>query len=159
LLLIGIQSFERLRNAKAITEQIWNLISNKSVYFFIQTKNEKMKKFKIYLVDTSVIKHLNAQSMLSNMKDTLKLWQDFIDGKYDIVISDLAMTEVSRCPETNRTFLYSKLAEVKFEEVKQNTDSKIFAKLYFKESGLPLSSVNDAKHITIATMNNCNYYI
>jgi hypothetical protein len=63
------------------------------------------------------------------------------------------MTEVSRCPEPKRTFLYSELAKVKFEEVKQNTDSDVLAKLYFKEGCLPPSSVNDAKHIAIATIN------
>jgi predicted nucleic acid-binding protein len=117
-----------------------------------------MKKLKVYL-DTSVISHLDAPDMPSNMEDTLKLWQDFIDDKYTIAISDLVMTEVSRCPDPKRTFLYSKLAKVKFEEVKQNTDSDVLAKLYFKEGGFPPRSVNDAKHVAIATINNCNIIV
>jgi predicted nucleic acid-binding protein len=117
-----------------------------------------MKKLKVYL-DISVISHLDAQDMPPNMKDTLKLWQDFIDSKYDVAISNLVMTEVSHCPEPKRTFLYSELAKVKYEEVKQNADSDVLAELYFREGGLPTSSINDAKHIAIATINNCNIII
>jgi predicted nucleic acid-binding protein len=125
-----------------------------------------MKKLKVYL-DTSVISHLDAQDMPLHMKDTLKLWEDFIDDKYDIVIddkydiviSDLVMTEISHCPEPKRTFLYSKLAKVKYEEVKQNITSEVLAKLYSKEGGLPPSSVNDAKHIAIATISSCNIIV
>ncbi|MDR2728921.1 MAG: hypothetical protein LBB56_07290 [Chitinispirillales bacterium] len=45
-----------------------------------------MRKLKLYL-DTSVISHLFAEDTPEKMADTNGLWQDFIDGKYEVFVS------------------------------------------------------------------------
>ena len=42
-----------------------------------------MEKLKVYL-DTSVISHLMQEDVPEKMADTLKLWDMFKDGKYDV---------------------------------------------------------------------------
>ncbi|MDR1523003.1 MAG: hypothetical protein LBS29_03545 [Endomicrobium sp.] len=117
-----------------------------------------MKKLKIYL-DTSVISHLSAPDVPEKMQDTLNLWEDVKKGVYDILISDVTITEIERCPEPKRSFMYSVLANIKYEEVQHSEETERLANLYFKEGGLPPSSQDDAKHIAIATANICNVII
>lgn len=46
-----------------------------------------MKKLKIYL-DTSVISHLKQGDAPDKTADTLKLWEDIKQGKYDVYLSE-----------------------------------------------------------------------
>ena len=57
-----------------------------------------MEKLKVYL-DTSVISHLMQEDVPEKMADTLKLWDMFKDGKYDVYLSTVTLEEVSDCPE------------------------------------------------------------
>ena len=45
-----------------------------------------MKKLKIY-IDTSVVSYLDAPDRPDWMADTLKLWQDMVNGKYEVFTS------------------------------------------------------------------------
>jgi predicted nucleic acid-binding protein len=118
----------------------------------------KMKKLKIYL-DTSVISHLDARDTPDKMAETKKLWEDIVIGEYDILISDIVITEIERCPEPKRSFMYSIIADIKYEEVKHSAEAERLANLYFDDGGLPPSSRDDANHIAVATVNNCNAII
>jgi hypothetical protein len=87
------------------------------------------------------------------------LWQDFISGEFDVIISDVVMTEISHCFEPKRSFMYAKLAELQYTEVKRSLEAERLADLYFKEGGVPLSSKNDAAHIAIAVVNGCDLIV
>ncbi len=52
-----------------------------------------MEKLKVYL-DTSVISHLLQEDAPEKMADTLKLWEMFKDGKYDVYLSTVTLEEV-----------------------------------------------------------------
>ena len=49
-----------------------------------------MEKLKVYL-DTSVISHLMQEDVPEKMADTLKLWDMFKDGKYDVYLSTMKL--------------------------------------------------------------------
>ena len=51
-----------------------------------------MRKLKVYL-DTSVISYLSQEDAPERMKDTLELWKDFVNGKYDIYLSQVTLDE------------------------------------------------------------------
>ncbi|GHT63356.1 hypothetical protein AGMMS49531_11570 [Endomicrobiia bacterium] len=40
------------------------------------------------------------------MTDTIKLWEDVVNDVYDILISDITMAEISRCPRA-KAFFYA----------------------------------------------------
>ncbi len=64
-----------------------------------------MRKLKVYL-DTSVISYLDQNDVPERMKDTLELWKDFVNGKYDIYLSQITLDEIEKCSEDKRNILY-----------------------------------------------------
>jgi len=45
-----------------------------------------MRKLRIYL-DTSVISYLQAEDVPEKMASTLKLWNEIMEGKYDVIMA------------------------------------------------------------------------
>ena len=114
-----------------------------------------MKKLKIYL-DTSVISHLDAPDAPKEMADTLSLWEDIKAGMYTICISDLTMAEIDRCSEPKRSKMLDSLLNIEHIELSQDERAEQLSSLYFEVGGLPSKSKNDAMHIAIASVNDCD---
>ena len=70
-----------------------------------------MRKLKVYL-DTSVISYLSQEDAPERMKDTLELWKDFVNGKYDIYLSQVTLDEIEKCSEPKRNVLYDYLSDI-----------------------------------------------
>jgi hypothetical protein len=114
-----------------------------------------MAKYKIYL-DTSVISHLDAPDTPEKMNDTLELWKDIKAARYEVCISDLTIVEIDRCPEPKRTAMLSSLIDIEYTEIQQDERAKQLSQLYFEVGGLPPKSKEDAAHIAIASVNDCD---
>lgn len=114
-----------------------------------------MIKLKIYL-DTSVISHLDAPDTPEKMNDTLKLWEDIKAAIYEVYISDLTIAELDRCAEPKRTAMLSSLLDIEYIEIQQDDRAKQLSQLYFEVGGLPPKSKEDAMHIAIASVNDCD---
>jgi predicted nucleic acid-binding protein len=114
-----------------------------------------VNKYKIYL-DTSVISHLDAPDTPEKMNDTLKLWDDIKTGIYEVYISDLTIAELDRCAEPKRTAMLSSLLDIEYVEIIQDNRAKELSRLYFDVGGLPPKSKEDAAHIAIASVNDCD---
>ena len=117
-----------------------------------------MNKLKIYL-DTSVISHLDAPDTPEKMDDTKKLWEEFKQEKYRIVISDLMLIEIERCKEPKLSFLRKKLVEINYELIEKNKEAKRLSDQYFEFGGIPPRSKDDSLHIAIATVNSCDIIV
>jgi predicted nucleic acid-binding protein len=117
-----------------------------------------MKKLKIYL-DTSVISYLDQQDSPEKMNDTVLFWQDVRKGIYDIYVSDLVLSEMDNCQEPKRSLLAAELTKIQYKKAIRTDEAKALSNLYVKQGGLPPRSVNDADHIAIATINNCNIIV
>ena len=65
---------------------------------------------KLYL-DTSIISHLDASDAPDKMRDTMKLWEYFIENKYDIFLSNVTLNEIIDCNETKKTFMLEKIKQ------------------------------------------------
>ena len=107
-------------------------------------------------MDTSVISHLNAPDAPAQMNDTKKLWKDFEAGLYDICISDLTIAELDRCPEPKRSEMLSSLVDIEYIELVRDERARQLSQLYFEIGGLPPKSKEDAIHIAIASLNDCD---
>ncbi|MDR0653555.1 MAG: PIN domain-containing protein [Synergistaceae bacterium] len=114
-----------------------------------------MKKLRLYL-DTSVISHLDAPDAPEKEADTQRLWEDITSGRYEVVLSDVVFDEIVRCEEPKQSFMLSKIAEINPRDVRQDDESERLSTLYFEVGGLPPKSKDDAMHIAIATVNNCD---
>ncbi|MCL2486955.1 MAG: PIN domain-containing protein [Oscillospiraceae bacterium] len=114
-----------------------------------------MKRLKLYL-DTSVISYLDQQDAPEKMNDTHELWKDIKIGKYDVVVSDVTLYEIAKSPEPKHTLFLSMLNEIQYHNVDQTDEAKRLCNLYFEVGGLPPKSKNDAMHIAIATVSECN---
>lgn len=75
-----------------------------------------MRKMKIYL-DTSVISYLQQEDVPERMKETLDLWKQFEEGKYDIYLSQVTLDEVGECQEPKKTVLYEYLSRIQYTKL------------------------------------------
>lgn len=80
-----------------------------------------MRKLKVYL-DTSVISYVSQEDAPERMKDTLKLWKDFENGKYDIYLSQVTLDEIEKCAETKRNTLYDYLSDIEYTKLEISTE-------------------------------------
>ena len=117
-----------------------------------------MKKLKLYL-DTSVISHLEAPDTPGKMQDTLKLWNEIRMGVYDIVISDLVMEEISRCPQPKREILFAHLTEIDYLRVDGNDEIEEIAAKIIQLGILKERCRDDCMHIGTAVASQCDYIV
>jgi hypothetical protein len=71
-------------------------------------------------------------------------------------MSELTFAEIDSCPEPKRTFMRGMIANINIAYVEQTEESERLAYLYFELGGLPPKSRNDAVHIAIATVHECD---
>jgi hypothetical protein len=90
------------------------------------------------------------------MVETLAFWNDVMANRHNIVISDLTMIEVNNCLGSKRDFMQEQIARIQYEEVFRNDETQRLSELYFERGGLPPKSRDDAQHLAIATVYDCN---
>lgn len=117
-----------------------------------------MNRAKIYL-DTSVISHLKAEDTPEKMQDTLMFWEEIKQGKYAILISDVTIEELTMCPQPKRTILFDFLNQINFIEVEETEESVNLAENYIKYGVLSQKSLDDCRHMAIATMAECDFIV
>ena len=117
-----------------------------------------MKKTKLYL-DTSVPSFLFADDSLEKREVTLQFWDILKLGLYDILISDILLTEISRSEIPSPQELEDKLSEIVLEVVSVNEDVFSLAQKYIDEGIIPQTYRDDALHIALATYNEADALI
>ena len=106
-----------------------------------------MVKPRIY-VDTSVIGGCLDDEFKAYSG---QLFEEFISGKKRIVISDIVLFELEGAPENVKGVLNS-VPDGSIEYVFLNEESITLANTYLKEGVIAESSLSDARHIAIATI-------
>lgn len=117
-----------------------------------------MKKLKVYL-DTSVISHLMQEDVPEKMADTLKLWDMFKEGKYDVYLSTVTLEEVSDCPEPKRSQMYDYLEQINYTPIEITDDMSDIAQQIIDMSILTKKSYDDCQHIAAAVIYGCDCII
>jgi len=117
-------------------------------------------RIKVYL-DTSVIGYLRADDLPERMKDTLDFWEILKTGKFEVYISDVVITELSRCYEPKRSELFTHLAEIDYNkiDIENNDEIDAISEEIRKLHILPSKSNDDRRHIAAAIYNRCNIII
>ena len=83
-----------------------------------------MKKLKIYL-DTSVISHLHQDDVPEKMADTLKLWDEIKQEKYDVYLSDTTLEEIRKCSQPKLDILSKRSEAVEPLQIYRGTGTSI----------------------------------
>ena len=117
-----------------------------------------MRKLKLYL-DTSTISHLFAYDTPEKMAETNQLWEDFINGKYQLFISPVVTTEINKCSEEKRRKLYAKMEQIHFEVLERTDEITQLAEEYITNGVLTRKSLDDCLHIAFAVVNNCDIIV
>ncbi|MCL2050191.1 MAG: PIN domain-containing protein [Lachnospiraceae bacterium] len=116
------------------------------------------KKLKIY-IDTSVVSHLDASDRPEWMADTLKLWEDMANGKYEIFTSNVAIGEIYKCSEPKRSFMLDKLKEIELSVVNAETKVEDLSQEFIKLGILKEKSLDDCMHIATALLLKCDVIV
>lgn len=112
-------------------------------------------KIRVYL-DTSIISYLDQHDMPDRMKETQEMWEILKTSKYQVLISDLVLGEISECSDKKRETLMAYLNEIDYEIYEVNDDADELANLIVEEGILRPKSMDDATHIAIAILSNAN---
>ena len=122
------------------------------------TKISGMKKLKIYL-DTSVISYLDQQDAPERMKITKKFWNEISNEMYDVVISDIAITELAKNKENKLKILFEYINQIEYISEPETEESAKLVESYLKYGTLSEKSRDDLRHIALATVSNCDVVV
>ena len=114
-----------------------------------------MRKIRLYL-DTSIISYLFADDTPEKMNDTVRLWNELVDGKYEIYISDVVTNEVQHCPEPKRSQMLEKMRLIELNLLHETDEVKELAAEYIKGGVLKEKSYDDCLHIAFAVIHHCD---
>jgi len=126
--------------------------------FFAERSVGYMEKLKVYL-DTSVISHLLQEDAPEKMADTLKLWDMFKAGKYDVFLSTVTLQEVLDCPEPKRSRMYDYLEQIEYIPIEITNDMSVVAQQLIDMGVLTKKSYDDCQHIAAAVIFGCDCII
>lgn len=113
---------------------------------------------RIYL-DTSVISYLNQEDVPEKMEQTQEFWNILKTGKYEIIISELVLTEINQCKKPKESILKNYLAQINYKTIKITNTIKKIANEIIDEKILTNKSITDCIHIASAIVSNCNAII
>jgi len=114
-----------------------------------------LRKLRLYL-DTSTLSHLFAEDAFDKMTETNQLWQDFVNGKFEVYISQVVIDEIEKCPEPKRSMMLEKLSIIDFEILPETDEVHELALEYVKGGVLKEKSIADCRHIAHAVVYHCD---
>jgi len=131
-----------------------------ATFFLINAKGGvlELKKQKIYL-DTSVVSHLQAPDTPEKMLDTIKLWEDIKNSKYEVYISNVTIGEINDCNEPKRSFMLDKLKEIELTIVNAETEVDDLSQEFIKLGILKEKNIDDCMHIATALLLKCDVIV
>jgi predicted nucleic acid-binding protein len=115
-------------------------------------------KLRIYL-DTSVISHLDAPDVPERMEETIRLWNQIKEGKYDVVMSDVVFDELAYCLEPKRSYFVAFIQQIQYERVASNDETVALASKFIDFGILREKSFDDCRHIAAALLNGCDIIV
>jgi predicted nucleic acid-binding protein len=111
-------------------------------------------KTRIY-IDTSVVGGYFDEEF---QEDTKRFYKWFEENDIVFVISDLLKIELINAPEKVRNSL-GKYDNSKFERIKLSQESIVLANEYIKHKVVGISSLEDCRHIAMATFHKVDYVV
>jgi hypothetical protein len=108
---------------------------------------DNMMKKRVY-VDATVVYGAPAKEF---SEDSRRFWEAFRRGEFTIIASDVLKIEIDRAPQRIQEH-YSNMPESLTERVILTEESNALATQYIAEGVVGESSLDDCRHIAIATL-------
>jgi len=106
--------------------------------------------WRIY-VDSSVVSGVFDHHMPERVEQAQLFWNNVSSGKIKIIVSDVLDEELAGAAKNVRNF-YNKLPESQIERIISTGKSEGLAMRYIAEGVVGESSLNDSKHVALATI-------
>lgn len=113
------------------------------------------EKLKVYL-DTSVISYLKQEDAPEKMESTIRLWDLFKTGEYELYVSTVTLQEISDCPEPKRSLLYQYLSQIDYNIIDIKKIVSDTAQQLIDMKILTSKSYDDCQHIAAAVECGCD---
>jgi hypothetical protein len=117
-----------------------------------------MKKQKVYLETTLFNFYVDADRGDAHI-DTVKLFKEIAEGKYEAFSSDYVIDELKRAPDEKREKMISLFSESGIKVLEPEDEAIRLADLYVSEGVIPQKYRTDGLHIAIATINGLDMII
>jgi predicted nucleic acid-binding protein len=114
-----------------------------------------MKRIKLYL-DTSIPSFLFADDAPEKREATRQFWNLLGLNMHDVVISDILFSEIGKSCQPLRTHLEEAVAGLKATFIPVTEEADTLAHLYIHYEIIPEKYYDDALHIALATLSNCD---
>jgi predicted nucleic acid-binding protein len=113
------------------------------------------KKIKRVYVDNSVVSGMFDDHLPERVEQTRRFWQAVINGEIRVIASDVLRNELDDAPMHVREF-FDNLPELQIERVVSTNVSDRLAVQYIAENVIGASSLDDCRHIAVATLFNAD---
>lgn len=114
-----------------------------------------MRKLKVYL-DTSVISYLYQKDSPEKMLDTRMFWNLLQQGKYEVFLSDITLSEISACNEQKLSLLLDYLSQIQYQVIHITEDTVELAEKFIHFGILKQKSFDNCQHISAAIIAGCD---
>jgi len=117
--------------------------------------SDQHAKIKRVYVDSSAV---GGKFNTRLAKQTKPFWNAVERGEIIVIVSDVLVDELKNAPERARDF-YRSLLESQIERVVSTVESDMLAKRYIAEGVVGESSLDDCRHIALATLANADVLV
>jgi len=119
-----------------------------------------MKKLRIYL-ETSAISYLDQPERGDKAVDSHRLWEKIKAGEFEVVISDVAVAEITKCNEQKKNALFGYLGQIEYTAVEVASDDQALkiARRFIDLGILKQASFDDCQHIAAAITSGCDVIV
>jgi len=117
-----------------------------------------MRVPKIY-IETSVFNFYFAEDAPDKLKDTLKLFEEIKEGKYEPYISNSVLLELEKDAEPKRTQMLKLIEDYNITILPVKIEERLLANIYVAEGIIPQKYATDALHIASTTINNLDFIV
>ena len=117
-----------------------------------------LRKLKIYL-ETTILNFYYADDAPEKMADTVKLFNEIADRKYEGFTSMSVIREISRASEEKQQLLFKLINDFNIHILDDNTEAERLADIYVQEGIIPSKYTTDGVHIALATVHDMDIIV
>lgn len=113
---------------------------------------------KVYL-ETTIFNFYFADDDPEKKADTLKLFQEIKDGKYETFTSAYVLDEIQLAPEPKQARMSNLIKEYNIPVLPAQIEVRRLAEIYVQDGIIPSKYATDALHIAITTVNDLDFIV
>jgi hypothetical protein len=110
-----------------------------------------LKKLKIYL-ETTILNFYYADDAQEKKDDTIKLFEEIAQGKYEAFTSMSVVREINKASEEKKQLMFNLINKLNISILEDEVEAERLADIYIQEGIIPSKYRNDGVHIALATI-------